>query len=1150
MKQIFFLVFILSLIVHPFALQAQKKINIHDQDISPKRAIKTISKQSGYQFIIKPKALKNAHNLPLFLTDANLKEALEVLSKDQPFTCRVEKDCIYIEPRTENSTKQIPSSLITVHGLIHNEYNEVAYGVKIRVAGTNDTTTSNATGRFRLDGVNPIAYLEVTGVLIDTVLIPVQNRTFIPIATKYKAGNLTQVTVQANTGYQSIQIQRATGSFWVLGQMINGSSNITQTMIGRTPGFLGVTNKTEGINQPTYFTLGARVTIHGNPNPLIIVDNFIYHGRITDINPMDIESIVFLKDADAAAIWGSRAGSGAIVITTKSGQYGHLPHFSFDAFTTIGSEPDAFYGNIMSAGDRIDTDILWFNNQNYRALDKLKFPAFSPVIELLIQNQKGTVSIDQLNETLNKWRLQDNRKDKDTYYYRKSYSRNLSLNLSGGGKQFTYFLSGSYLDGFPEIHHSYEQRKTATVALQSRPFENISLSTNLSYNSYEERNTHPIDDVTSPYAQYTNQNGSPVDFPFLRRNAFTDTIVKKLNLLPWNYSQLTEFALRDQSRKNENLRVQISGTAKILPKLFNGLEALFYTQYQVSSSSIRELKNKHSQYVRDKVNSFTQPGPNGNKLPIEWGHILETTIHKNSITDYRFLLNYYKTWPNQNNLTFLIGTDKMHVKGEIVPRLIYNYEESRPNGQTNIDYDTPFPMLYNSDSRERIPAAPRGRTFLNSFRSYYAIANTSIKNQYYFSASARIDQSNLFGSKFHDNTLPLFSCGFAWSISSASFYKWQKILEILKFRSTIGTTGNVPADVAMYPSYTDAGYNINGDRMAIANNPPLSSTKWEKVLTLNLGADFQFKNKFLSGTLNWYRKDARDLLAYQPFDGTTGNSSVTANVAAMLSDNIDLTLYSQNIKGNFQWNSSFIFSFIKEKVTESKAPLKEAWEYCDQRYLTIVPEKPLYGVYSFKYAGTDKATGDPIGYHEDKQSTSFSPIVKMRGYNTLRYHGRSTPRMFGSIGNELTWSGMTLSVLVTYKLGYFYRRPSIDYDAVFKGASPPGSADIEHRWQSPGQETNVPSMIYTTNKDRDFLYNYSEVLVQKADHLRLYNIGFSYDLKKEPLVKFGLGACTLYVNASNLVILWRAGDKKIDPDQITGYPPARQFSFGIKGHFR
>jgi hypothetical protein len=353
----------------------------------------------------------------------------------------------------------------------------------------------------------------------------------------------------------------------------------------------------------------------------------------------------------------------------------------------------------------------------------------------------------------------------------------------------------------------------------------------------------------------------------------------------------------------------------------------------------------------------------------------------------------------------------------------------------------------------------------------------------------------------------------------------------------------------MYPSYTDAGYNANGDRMAIANNPPLASTKWEKVLTMNLGADFRFKNNFLSGTLNWYRKNAQDLLAYQSFDGTTGNSSVTGNVASMLTDNIDLTLYSQNISRKFQWNSSLLFSFIKEKVTASQDPLQEAWKYCDQRYQTIVPGKPLYGIYSFRYAGTDKITGDPIGYYEDKPSTTYGAIVETRGYNTLRYHGRSSPSIFGSIGNEFTWRGLMLSVLVTYKLGYYYRRPSINYDAVFQGASPPGSGDFAQRWR-PDQDSNIPSMVYPNDKNRDFLFNYSEYLVQKADHIRLYNVQFSYDIKKELLARLGLGACTLYINASNLGILWRAGDKTIDPDQITGYPAGKQFSFGLKGHIR
>jgi TonB-linked SusC/RagA family outer membrane protein len=1143
------LFFILLIIACPVALQAQKKITITEKDISPKKALDMASQQSGYPILFKIKDLKGGHNVSLSFNEASLYEVLIEICKDQPFIFLLTDGCVYIEPRSQNTPKENPLQLITVRGLILNEYNEMVSGVKIKVIGTTDSTTSNASGRFYFNQVNPNAFLQVTGLLIDTAYVPVQNQAFIPILVKYKVGSLAQVTVKANTGYQRIPVPRATGSFWVQEKMINGYPNIVQSMIGNSPGLLGVTNKTDGINQPTYFTLGARVTIHGNPDPLLVVDNFIYQGLITDINPQDIESIVFLKDAAAAAIWGAQSGNGVIVITTKSGQYNRSAHLSFDAFTTVGSEPNAYYGNIMNSSERINVDTFLFEQNYYRALEKFTSPAFSPVVELLIKHRKKKVSDDEKEETLKAWSLQDLRKDKETYFYRKSFSRNLSLNLSGGGKQFAYFLSGSYLDAFPELHRSYEQRKTATFSGVFRPYEKIGLSTNISYTNHEQQNTDPVDDVAPPYAQLADQNGNPLSYPFLRRQSYVDTTVPKYNLLPWSYFPLDEFRLRDKTTKDENLRVQLTGKVKLFEKIIPNLEASFYTQYQSVSSSIRNLRNKHSYYVRDLVNSFTQPGQNGNQRPIVWGPILETVKNKNTITDYRFLLSYNKTWPNQNNLTILTGTDQMRVKGEVIPNLVYNYDPSRPNGQLNVDYNTRFTMLYNPNATERIPSASLGRTFLNSFRSYYAIGNFNLKNQYYFSASARIDKSNMFGSKINDNTIPLFSSGFGWNISSASFYKWQKILEILKFRATIGTTGNVPVSVAMFPSYTDAGNNDNGDRMAIANIPPLASTKWEKVLTLNLGADFRFKNNFLSGSLNWYRKNAQDLLAYQAFDATTGNSSVTGNVASMLTDNIDLTLNTQNINRKFQWNSTLLFSFLKEKVTASQEPLREAWEYCDLRYQTIVPGKPLYGIYSFQYAGTDTANGDPVGYYQGNKSKDYSSIVSSRGYNTLRYHGRSSPSIFGSIGNEFIWRNFMLSVLVTYKLGYYYRRPSIDYDAVFKGASPPGSGDIAQRW-TPDRHSEIPSLIANNDKNRDFLYNYSEILVQKGDHFRLYNVQFSYEVKKEFLARLRLGACTLYVNASNLAILWRAGDKTIDPDQIIGYPAGRQFSFGIKGHFR
>ncbi len=172
----------------------------------------------------------------------------------------------------------------------------------------------------------------------------------------------------------------------------------------------------------------------------------------------------------------------------------------------------------------------------------------------------------------------------------------------------------------------------------------------------------------------------------------------------------------------------------------------------------------------------------------------------------------------------------------------------------------------------------------------------------------------------------------------------------------------------------------------------------------------------------------------------------------------------------------------------------------------------------------------------------------------LVYSGRYNPPVTGSILNSFYWKGIGLSFNITYKLNYYFRRPSINYNILSgtNGWQQAGFNDYVLRWQQPGDEakTNVPSIAYPFNATRELFYTQSSVLIEKGDHIRLQYINLSYDLDNRIIRKWPVQHLKFYFYANNLGILWRANNKGIDPDYpYIAYPPMKTYSVGIKANF-
>jgi len=170
----------------------------------------------------------------------------------------------------------------------------------------------------------------------------------------------------------------------------------------------------------------------------------------------------------------------------------------------------------------------------------------------------------------------------------------------------------------------------------------------------------------------------------------------------------------------------------------------------------------------------------------------------------------------------------------------------------------------------------------------------------------------------------------------------------------------------------------------------------------------------------------------------------------------------------------------------------------------------------------------------------------------LVYSGPGLPQFFGSLSNSVQWKRLELIVNVMYKFRYFFRRNGLNYGSLF-GIDKRSTEDYADRWQQPGDElqTDVPSLGYPSNGNRDFFYNSSTALVEKGDHIRLQFINFSYRFFMKANSRFPVKDFRLYSNISNVGILWRANKSDIDPDYaLNAFPASRAYTIGVKINFQ
>jgi hypothetical protein len=955
--------------------------------------------------------------------------------------------------------------------------------------------------------------------------------------------NLPQAVVESYTnGLQQLKTETATGSVYVLKRP---DRVISSNPLDQLPWQVSALLSDPNVNNPLNLAIHGRNSLHSINGPYLLLDGFVNFANPQDFNPNDIESYTIMKDASSAGIWGTFGSNGVIAATSYSGIPPGSFRFTLTENLTAQGKPNLLYIPQISTHSYIGMEEQLFSQGYYDNIIPTSQP-MTPVVALLYQRLSHQRSRGSVAATINYLGRFDQRDERLRYLYRNSLNDQFHFSVASSGKEDSYYLSVGYdVVPTPLVRNNYQRFTThLTNTYQLIPHRlELAATLQLTATRILDNNTGTVP-ASYPYGPLADRYGNPLPMNYLYNPFYIDTAGGG-QLLNWQYRPLQELGLADNRLSRNSGYVDARLTYTLPCRLSASIE---YRQF-VSGSAERDLYNQNSFYARNLINLLSIPAPQGVIYNIPPGDMLFSSDTSEQSHHLRLKITY--NTPHQ--LTVFAGADLNDLS--IVAHSGWQYGYDPRTGESQpVNFAGTF-TDYISGNSISIPGAgePLGQYY--RYLSIFSNASYSYRDKLFFYGSLRKDATNIVGAAANRQWAPFWSLGAGWDLLHDR-KAGSGSLAFLKLRSSYGSSGNISDRVA-YLQTQAIGPNLFGaPQNGIASAPDPGLT-WETTYTWNTGLDYGFFKDALSpggrlqGSLDGYLKRSVHLLGYDTLPPSAGIPDFFGNTAATRGHGLDLVLNSDNIRGDFRWTSTLLFSWTTDRVTRYLLQPTDNGDYIAGHYPKV--GKSSTALFAYDWAGLDPASGDPRGYVNHQPSNDYSTIIG--GNEGMHTYSSYLPQVFGSLINTFQYKRLKLSALFTLKAAYWIRRPSVNYTQMLIGAYP-GTKDYDERWQVSGDErkTSVPSFPGQqdwNNTSRDDFYQNSSVLVCKGDHLRWQDLRLDYVVKNSKRLDHGGYQMDVYAYVSGLGIIWRSNRYGIDPDAAVfgTVPVSRIYSIGFRLHY-
>lgn len=1112
---------------------------------------------------------------------------------------------------------------IKVTGTIYDETGVTLPSVTITVKGKAGVgVLSDNDGKFS------ITVPEGSVLVISFVGMKSQEITVTKAKTTYKitleedSKALEEVVV---TGYQTLKRHEVVGStYTVKGDDIRvaGISQIDAALQGMVPG-VSITIPSGLIGTAPQVRVRGTSTIIGNASPVWVIDGIIQEdplpfegaqlndilssgdinssmasisgSSISGVNPDDIESITFLKDASATAIYGVKAANGVIVITTKRGK------------NTNGKINVNFRSDISLTPRRTYAQTDRMNSSERIALSKeiiesgVAFSLFPKNVGYegaYLQMINKEISMDEFNQKVSEMEKQNT--DWFKILGRNAVSQNYSLSLSGGNDKINFYGSVGYTKSLSSYKGNDQTKKTVNFSMDAKLRDN--LRTKFSFNaSQSETNAFYTGVNPEDYALNTSRILAADEWYSTNENkatfVYVENSTQKKITRDIRYNFLNE--LEHTGNENKNVRFQVTGNLiwNILPELKYELT----TSFNRNSSDASAWADDHS-YAVSKIRGANYgelvTGENDSWLTLAsilpYGGILNYNNTDQQSYTVRNQLNYGKTLgkESEHGINIALGHE---VRGNIYAGqkgLEYGY---MPNRGKSVDYN--YSQQGNKDyvlntypdcgfrSVENIPAySSRHSTSITdkteNNMSIYATLGYAYNSKYSISFSFRQDASNKFGQNTNNRFNPVLSAGVRWEVSQENFMRQFGWLSNLTLKASYGSQGKAP-DISpnMIANFNIAPDVLTGEQFLAIKNLPNKDLKWEKTRSFNVGLELSILNNCIYGSIDYYYKKTIDVISSVNVPVENGTSSMTINNGTLINKGYDVSLTFVPLnKKDLRWSISATSGFNRNKVkdNEDNATLERITEGS-----VVIDGFAVGSFWSFPYIGLSNK-GYPQFAIIDQNPGSLTKVQDGTLLDYMVYSGVKDPVFSGGLSTSFRYKQFTLSAAFNFQLGHHKRlnpflksEASGSYLGQLKIPGPDKNASniLNQRWRQPGDEkyTDIPAILSSDEDLSNYLpdnslsisqygdiyryqmYNLSDLRVVKANHLRCNNICVAYSLPRKQLDQLKLQSLTLALTVTDPFIIKSKGLGKQDPETLSSdantvvpvVDRQRKFSFSI-----
>ncbi|ASO03759.1 TonB-dependent receptor SusC [Arenibacter algicola] len=974
----------------------------------------------------------------------------------------------------------------TITGLVSDESGLPLPGVTVVVLGTVNGTTTDFDGNYSIGNVGPEDRLVYTYIGMVSQTLSVGQQTTINVTLLESYESLEEVVV---VGYGVQKKALTTGAnLNVKGEDIAelNTSTAMEALQGVAPG-VSVTRNNGEPGAGTKVTIRGLGTI-GNSSPLYIVDG-VAVGNIDYLNSSDIQSIDVLKDAASAAIYGSRAANGVVLVTTHKGRQGSKAQIQYDSYYGIQkiyknlsplNAQEYMYimdeGRVNDGLEPNDWEAIlqnnnWLNN-NYP--NNLGTELGSEIWGMLQNGWEGTNWIDEMST-------------------KSAPVTSHSVNITGGGEDSTYAFGVSYLDqtgiiGGNIIDAGYK-RLTARMNTEFVLFKNddhsiLTIGENLTYTNSEYRG------VATGNIYWNDLHNALVQNPLMPAywdkspdaNGFTPTLDGLANdqanplavmFYRSNYSNLGN---KDNTLVG-NVYIELEPVEDLKFRSSYGLDSWFgHGRSWTPTYALGVLFSN----ANDGASQYQYLGAN-----LTWTNTL----------------TYERTF-GDHNINALIGN-------EVYKNQINN---SVGGSMANTRFGLPeYAYLNNVDKTDVNSINTFGADYAaggGGLLSYIARAQYDYKEKYLLSATMRADGSSNFAKGNRWGYFPSVSAG--WILTNEDFLSNNSgVLDFAKFRGSWGQNGNQSIDNFIYSSniaYLNPGYYF-GDTKPISGatavparvtNPDVT---WETSEQLNFGLDARFFNSRLDFTFDWYKKTTKDWLVVAPIQGTSGAGAPYINGGDIENTGYELMLSWNDNIGDFKYGATISGAFNKNEITKianSDGIIQGPSSVLSQGTASVSRAevgKPIGFFYGYETDGILQTQDEVDAYVKPTDGTPYFSDqrpgdVRFVDQNQDGVIDESDKKMLGNpnpdfeLGIQLNaeykgfYANITLSGKYGMQVMQSYRSFADRFDQNY-------TTEIFGRWHGAGTSNTLPRLSSVSNRNTNWI---SDIYMQDADYLRINNL--------------------------------------------------------------